>query len=374
MPEIGGHLEEPRMIYSTDNGYNWTMHPDTFHYWTSAAVTPGALHIVQCGVINDQLEIQYLRSTNLGQTFDPAVTLSPPGDERGGAEPDLVAKQTSVRNQIAVAWRDEMECYGFVGCTILFCLSVDNGLTWGAITPLTEQARGYEPSVGISPGGRPAVVWSQEVEFMSPVHTHSRIEAANQLYWLPSADHSAPAPASGAPDIALTEKAVHVVWGQNVPGQNPHWCLFYQRGEFIRNNEILGTYRDGWNMISIPLQKDTVYSCFSSVYSFDGSKYTKAESMENGRGYWGKPDWQQVRYEGDSILADTIAVTKGWNLIGSISVPVPTTSITSLPEGIVISGYYGFEGGGYYAIAAIIPGRAYWVKVNQDGMIILKHD
>jgi hypothetical protein len=94
--------------------------------------------------------------------------------------------------------------------------------------------------------------------------------------------------------------------------------------------------------------------------------------MHIGRGYWAKMIWRTVRFEGDSLTTDTIDVKKGWNIIGSISSPVATTSITTIPGGIVTSGYFGFVGSQYQETTMIEPGRAYWVKVNQTGRLILR--
>jgi hypothetical protein len=63
-------------------------------------------------------------------------------------------------------------------------------------------------------------------------------------------------------------------------------------------------------------------------------------------------------------------VAQGWNLIGSITVPVPVGSIGSVPGGIVTSQYFGYAGV-YATRDTIEPGSGYWVKVNQPGKLIL---
>jgi hypothetical protein len=57
-------------------------------------------------------------------------------------------------------------------------------------------------------------------------------------------------------------------------------------------------------------------------------------------------------------------------MIGSISSPVGVGSIVQLPGGIVVSPYYGFSTG-YVPATTIEPMRGYWVKVNQNGQLIL---
>ena len=73
---------------------------------------------------------------------------------------------------------------------------------------------------------------------------------------------------------------------------------------------------------------------------------------------------------GYSIESDTINVNRGWNMIGSISSPVAVSSITSNPPGMVASNFFGYSGG-YSLASSIVPGSAYWVKVNQSGELIL---
>ena len=80
---------------------------------------------------------------------------------------------------------------------------------------------------------------------------------------------------------------------------------------------------------------------------------------------------------GTTVSAETIDVATGWNLVGSISSPVPTSSITSIPPGIISGGtfsgggtFFGFSGG-YNIAPTDIPFRGYWVRCNSPGKIIL---
>ena len=90
----------------------------------------------------------------------------------------------------------------------------------------------------------------------------------------------------------------------------------------------------------------------------------------NGRGYWVKyRDPSLVFMTGVPITLDTIDVAPGWNLIGSISNPVPVSSIASLPGGLVTSTFFGYDAS-YKASDTIRPGKAYWVKATEAGMLI----
>ncbi|MBI5475252.1 MAG: right-handed parallel beta-helix repeat-containing protein [Ignavibacteriales bacterium] len=135
-------------------------------------------------------------------------------------------------------------------------------------------------------------------------------------------------------------------------------------------------FNDGWNLISIPIGVPDLRminlfpEAISPAFSFDGS-YQIKDTLEMGNGYWVKFSQQQTQQvSGDPILIDTIAVKIGWNLIGSITVPVPITKIVQNPNGIIVSSFFGYNGT-YTATDTIAPGRAYWVKISADGELIL---
>lgn len=69
--------------------------------------------------------------------------------------------------------------------------------------------------------------------------------------------------------------------------------------------------------------------------------------------------------------ADTISLSAGWNMIGSISLPVPVSSVTTIPAGIIDSDFFEYNGA-YVSATSINPGRAYWVKANAGGMMVLR--
>jgi hypothetical protein len=131
-----------------------------------------------------------------------------------------------------------------------------------------------------------------------------------------------------------------------------------------------------WNMISVPLQvsdyRTTVLypTAITQAFAFKGA-YVAKDTLVNGRGYWLKfPSAQSVPLTGFGIASDTVDVTEGWNMIGSISVTVPVVEVTSIPAAMIISPFYGYADG--YAVAPIIePHKGYWVKVGENGKLIL---
>ena len=132
-----------------------------------------------------------------------------------------------------------------------------------------------------------------------------------------------------------------------------------------------------WNLISIPvgLMNDSVRSIFPSssgtAFSYSGGGYSAQNRFENGIGYWLLvPSPLTKTMIGGPITAETINVTTGWNLLGSVSSPVAVTSIQSDPAGLVTSNFFGYQDG-YTIIDTIQPGEGYWVKMSNDGQLIL---
>lgn len=133
----------------------------------------------------------------------------------------------------------------------------------------------------------------------------------------------------------------------------------------------------GWNMVSVPLRVDderktTLFpSAISSAFNYRAG-YAIADTLHFGEGYWVKlaaPD--SGRFSGTPLATDSIAVAAGWNLIGSISAPVPVSTISSSPPGIATSQFYAYRNASYQTDDTIRPGAAYWVKTSQAGNLIL---
>jgi uncharacterized protein (TIGR02145 family) len=71
------------------------------------------------------------------------------------------------------------------------------------------------------------------------------------------------------------------------------------------------------------------------------------------------------------VLEDTIEVGAGWNMIGSLGNGAIYEIIRSEPPGIIVSDFFGYNpGGGYEDKDTLEKGSGYWVKVNENGLII----
>ena len=126
-------------------------------------------------------------------------------------------------------------------------------------------------------------------------------------------------------------------------------------------------------MISSPLIPGPKQS-LPLLYSFNNGSYKKEDSLVGGKGYWAKPGDSLVTYIGKGMTRNNIPVTRGWNLIGALTEPVPVAAITTIPDSILSSGFYGYTAEAYLMSDTLHPGRSYWVKVRENGAIRLSNE
>ncbi len=136
----------------------------------------------------------------------------------------------------------------------------------------------------------------------------------------------------------------------------------------------------GWNLLSNPMTvtNDSVHSLFPSSFFSHGyafhptTGYHQSSTMMNGIGYWLKfGDTARTVIAGEIRTVDSLTVSPGWNLIGTISSPVAVDSIIQVPVGVVASGYFGYAGS-YSPVDTLFPGTAYWVKAILQGVLVLR--
>jgi hypothetical protein len=142
--------------------------------------------------------------------------------------------------------------------------------------------------------------------------------------------------------------------------------------------EIPVNLTPGWNLVSLPVTPDdgapgAIFPLRTSpAYAFAPTQgYVPQSTLEAGPGFWINHPPGLVPVIGIERTADTIEVQTGWNIIGSISHPVPVPAIGSIPPGMATSDFFEYAGGMYLPAAAIEPGRAYWVKVLETGALVL---
>ena len=105
-----------------------------------------------------------------------------------------------------------------------------------------------------------------------------------------------------------------------------------------------------WNIVSNPVlgSNDSVNVLFpnssSSAFGFTGGSYQQKAQLENGFGYWLK--FQTAQTEtliGFSRDDDTVDVSAGWNIVGSLSNVIPVSGVIGLGT-TVQSSFFGYQG------------------------------
>jgi hypothetical protein len=134
----------------------------------------------------------------------------------------------------------------------------------------------------------------------------------------------------------------------------------------------------GWNLLSNPVSpaSDSVTALFpTSLYpygfGYSSSGYSQTYRLPARNGYWlkcGAATLQTI--SGGSRLNDSIPVSAGWNLVGSLSQSIDTSSVVSVPPGILASPWFEYESG-YTMPARITAGKGYWVRARSAGNLIL---
>jgi hypothetical protein len=132
----------------------------------------------------------------------------------------------------------------------------------------------------------------------------------------------------------------------------------------------------GWNLISLPVAIGpaplaTLFPhAVSQAWRWQGT-YLSEDTPEPGKGYWVKFDsMRTVMLIGTPLQNDTIDVIAGWNLIGSISKAVSVDSVQYVPAEMEYSDFFDYNNS-YQQANTIEPLHGYWIKVSQNGQLIL---
>ena len=144
------------------------------------------------------------------------------------------------------------------------------------------------------------------------------------------------------------------------------------------DTEVEITNIQDWNLIGLPLivENPGVESIFpgsveNTLFSYNDG-YTQQSELENGTGYW-------LRFieDGYSVISGTliseipIVLNEGWNIISGINTVTHISDIQD-PDAIIIQGtFYEFSYGGYSSSELIEPGKGYWVRTNNSGLIMI---
>jgi photosystem II stability/assembly factor-like uncharacterized protein len=134
--------------------------------------------------------------------------------------------------------------------------------------------------------------------------------------------------------------------------------------------------QSGWDMVSLPVRvsdaRTTVLfpSAISAAFTYE-TFYTREDTLEMGVGYWLKyREAEVINFLGQVCLTESVTVHPGWNMIGSISEPIPASSITSEPPNLHTSDVFGYQQH-YLPADTIYPAKGYWIKTSESGKLVL---
>jgi subtilisin family serine protease len=155
------------------------------------------------------------------------------------------------------------------------------------------------------------------------------------------------------------------------PKRAPQELLEFKVGNFTNIS-----VSSNWNLMSVPVQNQnlTVNSAFpnavSQAYFYDG-RYMTRDTLIPEYGFWLKfQNSGNYSIAGSPLTGFSLPVKAGWNLIGSLNNSIPVYSVVSDPPGIILTPFYGYNGG-YFNSPQIERGKGYWVKVSQNGYLVL---
>ena len=148
-------------------------------------------------------------------------------------------------------------------------------------------------------------------------------------------------------------------------------------GDSSESEGVHVSYFEDWNLVSVPNESDN-FPCTNyiegTLYSFEGNSYTNVEMAEIivGHGYWLRfEDAVECIFSGSPITETTVQLTAGWNLIGSISSLIDVNSIIDEEDIIIPGTVFSFTPTGYLNAEILEPGKGYWIRTNNSGIIVL---
>jgi hypothetical protein len=348
------------VLTSTNGGDSWIVgsmppHGGEMH----VAYANGYLHETHQYFVHSA-EIYYSRSYDFGKTWAESRIISLP--ENGPIEPRI---RTDPFGNPYIYWRD----HSFdPPANVFLRRSTNQGGSWSEVFNLTPAGGAWDGFVAVS-WRHIFAVWSASESIKrigGSLLDYSTMDACPPAYLSPDPQPTSQGAAN--PVAAIGSRVAAVVWQEeDTSGEDAGYHLWARVGR-LAHSDMTIDYQPGWALASLPLRPSRAYA-MPNLYYY-GYQYQRERAMIPGRGYWAIGSGP-VEFEGSPAETDTIFVGRRWNLIGSISKPVPVDDVETIPVGILSSPFYEFYGSSYVIANTIVPGRAYWVKVSQNGKIIL---
>lgn len=162
------------------------------------------------------------------------------------------------------------------------------------------------------------------------------------------------------------------VRGKNNAGYGPWSDVGSFKSIKVDNKNIIMS--QGWSLVSLPLQTLDMNgtkifpNAVSELFSYENG-YKSNTILSKGKGYWVKHAQSVTQTISGSPFGDlTIPLNTGWNLIGPYEMGLSVNALTTTPQNILSSFFFGYENG-YRIPTSLEVGKGYWVKANQAGVI-----
>lgn len=221
-----GPFSERRILRSSDGGASWTRSENPVNVNSGIAIGSHAIHLLQLEDTTGDTE--YRRSSDLGDTWSPRTFLSTL-DGFSSGDPAIAANGSFVMT----AWLDiKYGCIGLAGCSIIGRIGFADRETtmFYPERVLTDFPAGYDPSLSVR-GNRMGAAWPMDRE----QHPRAQVRVSYDTTWCSTFDPSTGIATRGviAVRVAISSKAVHVVWEASQAPSPSTFRIFYRRGRFI---------------------------------------------------------------------------------------------------------------------------------------------
>ena len=180
-------------------------------------------------------------------------------------------------------------------------------------------------------------------------------------------------------------ESLQLGWVQILPSNNGSYLLTATSGmDSVLDFAVFYSHysvQRGWNLLSLPLRVSdnrttSIYpSAASNAFIYDRG-YREVGKVENNVGFWLKfKSTDLTAIQGEVRTRDTVQLRRGWNIIGTLSVPVALGSAQPSTDSLIKACYlYDPVAHRYAAVGnrdTLYPTWGYWVKTSSAGNIIL---
>lgn len=390
LESIVGAENEPAMsLMPVDSGSSFSA-VGTYLQFTTPAVDPrnGDVYVMWGNVTGGNGVFKTRKSTDGGSTWQTSVS------GPSFTDPYYVVGNTArvlAMPSFTVAPTGDL-CFAYTtseaeGARVKFALSTNGGSSWS--TQIignvgTGTRKQFMPALTVDATGRITVAF---LHSGNPTATDAKVQG-----YLTTSDNYgtnwSTESISNADSYPQYGRATYEYQGIASIASNHQ--VFYLWSDF-RNQNADAFYvslvdktisiSQGWNMLGIsdtiacgyPFESYYTYEqpcaysgAVADVFSYAGS-YVDQYYLKNGVGYFVKlGSSSSLIHRGVPAYSMDIPVVPGWNLIGSISFPIGTNTVTSTPSGLIRSYFFDYTNH-YNTVSTLQPGKGHWVKIGGNG-------